>query len=85
LLIVIGYEATPMYKSEMRDMAETLMYIMTAGKYAFKDKGPGYYEKLVTDGYSLPFGAEKIAYDEPLRPEFSQLIELLLDANKKKR
>ncbi|PWA58630.1 hypothetical protein CTI12_AA398390 [Artemisia annua] len=74
-----SYEDTIMYKFEMRDMRETLLYMMTAGEYVFKDKGRGYYEKLVTDGYSLPKGEEMIAYKGPLRPEFLQLIETFLD------
>nr|GEW58692.1 nuclear pore complex protein NUP107-like [Tanacetum cinerariifolium] len=42
---------TVTYKSEMRDLGETLLYIKTLGAYEFKDKGDEYYENLAISSF----------------------------------
>nr|GEW25915.1 nuclear pore complex protein NUP107 isoform X2 [Tanacetum cinerariifolium] len=39
------------YKSEMRDLGETLLYIKTLDAYEFKDKGDEYYENLAISSF----------------------------------
>ncbi|GJU84072.1 serine/threonine-protein kinase/endoribonuclease IRE1a [Tanacetum coccineum] len=75
---LVDYRGTIPYKSEMRDLGETLLYIIRLGAYEFKDKGPGYYEELVNSGYVFPRGTS-IQGLSTLRSEYSHVVNFLMD------
>ncbi|GJU84073.1 nuclear pore complex protein NUP107 [Tanacetum coccineum] len=64
---LVDYRGTLPYKSEIRDLGETLLYIMRLGAYEFKYNRHGYYEDLVNSGLST------------LRSEYSQVVTFLMD------